>query len=413
MLALGAAEARAGEGARARANFEQAADLAERLGSAERVAEAALGYGADVLGGLWWLSVGVTDERMVDLLERALALLPSDGALRARVLAQRAMQLYWTSERERGTALSAQAVEMARAAGDPTTLLYTLAARHAVLWGPDAVDEQLLVASEAVRLAESSGDRELGLVGLGWRLNDLLVLGERAAVDAAVDTCVGWAVELRQPAYRWYATHCQAMLAMLDGRFAEVEDLIAKALGFNPQVHDQSASQSWAIQMYALRSEQGRLEELESVVTAATELYGAVVPAWHGALAWLYAEAGREAECRAEFERLAEDDFRGLPRDGIWLTGVAYAARACAYLRDADRAAILHEQLRPYAEHQRRHWARHPLPRIGRAVPRTAGGDGRALGGVRPPLQRPPARCTRACARRRGPHTPITSRRGC
>ena len=349
LLALGSAEARAGEGVQARANFELAADLAERLGSAERVAEAALGYGADVLGGLWWQSVGVTDERMVDLLERALALLPSDGALRARVLAQRAMQLYWTSERERGTALSAQAVEMARAAGDPTALLYTLAARHAVLWGPDAVDEQLLVASEAVRLAESSGDRELGLIGLGWRLNDLLVLGERAAVDAAVDTCGRWAVELRQPAYRWYATHCQAMLAMLDGRFAEVEDLIAKALGFNPQVHDQSASQSWAIQMYALRSEQGRLEEMESVVTAATELYGAVVPAWHGALALLYAEAGREAECRAEFERLAENDFRSLPSDGLWLTGVAYGARACAYLEDADRAAVLHEQLRPYA----------------------------------------------------------------
>ena len=68
-----------------------------------------------------------------------------------------------------------------------------------------------------------------------------------------------WAVELRQPTHRWYATHCQAMLAMLDGRFDEVEDLISTALAFNPQVHDQSASQSWVIQMYALRSEQGRL----------------------------------------------------------------------------------------------------------------------------------------------------------
>jgi DNA-binding SARP family transcriptional activator len=348
LLALGAAEARAGEGARARANFEQAADLAERLGSAERVAEAALGYGADVLGGLWWLSVGVTDERMVDLLERALALLPLEGALRARVLAQRAMQLYWTRERERGTALSGQAVEMARAAGDPTTLLYTLAARHAALWGPDAVDEQLAVADEVVRLAESSNDRERGLVGLGWRLNDLLVVGDRAAVDEAVATCARWAVVLRQPAHNWYATHCRAMLALLDGRFAEVEGLISKALAFNPQVHDQSASQSWAIQMYGLRGEQGRLEEMESVLTAATELYPAV-PAWRCALAWLYADARREDACRAEFERLAEDDFRGLPRDGNWLTAIAYAARACAYLQDADRAAILHEQLRPYA----------------------------------------------------------------
>ena len=305
LLELGAAEARAGEGVNARANFEQAADLGERIGSAARVAEAALGYGADVLGGLWWLSVGVTDERMVDLLERALAMLPPDGALRARVLAQRAMQLYWTNEREHGAALGAQAVDMARAEGNPTTLLYTLAARHAAMWGPDAVDEQLVVANEVVRLAASSGDRERGLVGLGWRLNDLLVLGDRAAVDDGVDTLVRWAVELRQPTHRWYATHCQAMLALLDGRLDEVEDLISTALAFNPQVHDQSASQSWAIQMYALRDEQGRLGELEPVLTAATELYEAV-PAWRSALALHYAETGREAECRREFERLAK-----------------------------------------------------------------------------------------------------------
>ena len=348
LLELGAAEARAGEGVNARANFEQAADLGERIGSAARVAEAALGYGADVLGGLWWLSVGVTDERMVDLLERALAMLPPDGTLRARVLAQRAMQLYWTNERERGAALGAQAVDMARAEGNSTTLLYTLAARHAAMWGPDDVDEQLQVADEVVRLAGSSGDRERGLVGLGWRLNDLLVLGDRAAVDDDVDTLVRWAVELRQPTHRWYATHCQAMLALLDGRLDEVEDLISTALAFNPQVHDQSASQSWAIQMYALRDEQGRLDELEPVLTAATELYEAV-PAWRSALALHYAETGREAECRREFERLAENDFGGMPRDGIWLTGIAYSARACAYLGDAGRAAVLHEQLLPYA----------------------------------------------------------------
>ena len=259
LLELGAAEARAGEGVDARAHFEQAADLGVRIGSAARVAEAALGYGADVLGGLWWLSVGMTDERMVDLLERALAMLPPDGAVRARVLAQRAMQLYWTAERERGKTLSAEAVEMARAAGDSSTLLYTLAARHAALWGPDGVDEQLAVADEVVQLAEGCGDHERGLVGLGWRVTDLLVLGRRADVDEAVDTCARWAVELRQPAHTWYATHCKAMLAMLDGRFDEVEDLVSTALAFNPQVHDQSASQSWAIQMYSLRAEQGRL----------------------------------------------------------------------------------------------------------------------------------------------------------
>jgi DNA-binding SARP family transcriptional activator/tetratricopeptide (TPR) repeat protein len=348
LLALGAAEARAGAGIRARAHFEQAADLAERFGSPPRVALAALGYGADVLGGLWWLSVGHTDERMVDLLERALNALPPDGGLRARVLAQRAMQLYWTSEREHGKEMSARAVEMARAYADPGTLLYTLAARHAAMWGPDAVREQLAVANEVVRLAELSGDRERGLAGLGWRITDLLVLGDRNAVDDAIERCEQWAESIRQRAHRWYATHCLAMLAMVNGRFELVEDLTSAALSFNPQVHDQSASQSWAIQMYALRSEQARLDELEDLMVAGVDLYP-MVPTWRCALAWLYADLGRAGECRAEFETVATGDFARIPRDGNWLTGLAYATRACAWLGDSARAAVLYELLRPYS----------------------------------------------------------------
>jgi DNA-binding SARP family transcriptional activator len=348
LLALGGAEARSGAGIRARAHFVEAAELAERFDSPARLALAALGYGTDVLGGLWWLSVGMTDERMVDLLERALAALPPDGPLRARVLAQRAMQCYWTSEREQGKEMSARAVEMARATGDPATLLYALAARHAALWGPDAVEEQLAVADEVVRLAESCGDRERGLAGLGWRITDLLVLGDRNAVDESIRLCVHWAESLPQPAHTWYATHALAMIAMVDGRFDSVEDLTSTALAFNPQLHDQSASQSWAIQIYALRSEQGRLGELEELMVAGADLYP-TVPAWRCALAALYAEIGRDAECRAELDRLAESDFAVLPRDGNWLTGMAYAARACARLGDRERAALLYEQLLPCA----------------------------------------------------------------
>jgi tetratricopeptide (TPR) repeat protein len=244
--------------------------------------------------------------------------------------------------------MSARAVEMARAAGDPATLLYTLAARHAAMWSPDAPEEQLAVADEVVRLAESCGDRERGLAGLGWRITDLLVLGERHAVDESIRLCLHWAESLPQPAHTWYATHSLAMIAMVDGRFDSVEDLTSTALSFNPQLHDQSASQSWAIQIYALRGEQGRLGELEELMVAGADLYP-TVPAWRCALAVLYAEIGREADCRAELERVAERDFAGLPRDGNWLTGMAYAARACAWLGDRKRAAVLYAQLLPYA----------------------------------------------------------------
>jgi hypothetical protein len=83
-------------------------------------------------------------------------------------------------------------------------------------------------------------------------------------------------------------------------------------------------------------------------MAAGVDLYP-TVPVWRCALAWLYAETGRPAECRDQFETLAERDFELLPRDGNWLTGAAFAARTCSWLGDGARAAVLHEQLRPYA----------------------------------------------------------------
>jgi hypothetical protein len=67
-------------------------------------------------------------------------------------------------------------------------------------------------------------------------------------------------------------------------------------------------------------------------------------------LAFGLAELGRKTEAIAEFERLAHDDFAGLPFDGNWLLTMGFLSFACAALGDTARAAALTAALEPYGE---------------------------------------------------------------
>ena len=110
------------------------------------------------------MSAGLTDRSLVSRLEDALILLEDmESGLRARVLARLAMELYWSPERGRADGLVREAVELARRIDDRPALCFALNARRFVIWGPDALNERLQVASELLGLADTSADVELAL----------------------------------------------------------------------------------------------------------------------------------------------------------------------------------------------------------------------------------------------------------
>jgi class 3 adenylate cyclase len=98
----------------------------------------------------------------------------------------------------------------------------------------------------------------------------------------------------------------------------------------------------------ALRREQGRAQELEPALRGFVQQYP-LVPAWRTGLAYLYSELGREAETREQFEFMAADNFAALPNDANWSVGAALLAQACAFLGDAERAAVLYARMLPHA----------------------------------------------------------------
>ena len=103
------------------------------------------------------------------------------------------------------------------------------------------------------------------------------------------------------------------------------------------------------MQMFTIRREQGRLREIAPLVRRFVEQHG-VGAAWRPGLALIYADLGLEPEARAEFERLAANDFAAIPTRRTVADEPRYLTEVCDYLQDRERAGVLYELLRPYSE---------------------------------------------------------------
>jgi class 3 adenylate cyclase/tetratricopeptide (TPR) repeat protein len=343
LVALGNAQTRAADGRAAKETFRRAAPLARDLGFVDLFAEAVEG-----LSG--WPEVGVVDQEAIDLLEEALeALGDHDSAVRARLLARLAIAVYFVSATRRGQ-LAHEAVAMARRVGDPSTLAFALNDAHFVLLGPEGGIDRVALCTELMEVAERAGDHELAVEGRGMRLVDLLAAGEIQAVDREAPIYSRESGMLRQPNYKRYAMFRLAMRELLRGRFENVEATLANlAPGTAHHDLEPNTLQAFGVITFALRRDQGRLDEVEDTFVEFVHQYPAV-PAWRAGLAVLYLELGRREDAQHELDQLAQNDFEAIPLDANWVVAVALCAEVAAQLGDLPRAAWLYDRLLPFAD---------------------------------------------------------------
>jgi tetratricopeptide (TPR) repeat protein len=245
--------------------------------------------------------------------------------------------------------LSKHAVDIARRIGDPALLGYVLDARFQAIWAPDNIGKRRAIAAEMVEVGESTGDLERLFQGHVYRIWTLLELGDLAAVSAEVGIASRIADELRQPAQLWMAAAARTLCALLEGRFEQAGELIEEAFQLGERTIPWNAAVTRHLQLFALRREQRRLDELEATVKGAAHTHR-TYPVWRCVLADLYAQLGRQDDARAEFERLAAGDFTELPFNEEWLLGMTLLADVCTALGDAPRSVRLYQLLLPYRE---------------------------------------------------------------
>ena len=347
LLSLGDARARAGDTEASKQAFREAFELAQRSSSSERMARAALGYGGRIL----W-DVSRDDDQLVPLLERALAAQDAgDDPLRIRLMCRLAGGPLRDASfpPERRAALSEAALDAARRLGDPETLAYAIQGYILGHHSPAHTPAQLALADELIDVATEAGDKERVFEGREERLDSLIELGQMEAARAELESMARLAGELRQPSHLWMACEYRALVALLDGRLTEAEELICEARALGERAQSWNAAVTHRLQLYVLRREQGRLGEMQELVRSSVEEYP-TYPIFRCALAHLCAELGETIESRNVFEAVVKDGRAALPVDEEWLVSIGWLAETAVALSDARRAAVLYELVLPYAD---------------------------------------------------------------
>jgi hypothetical protein len=343
MLALGAARWQASRPERS-STFTQAIELARELGSADRLAQAALGAGGR------FYAPGVIDRPEIELLDEALAGLPAgDSALRVRTLARQAENLVFAEPAARSRELAHDAVDMARRLGEPEALAAALMGLHAALLHADHAEQRRRLAEEALAAAGELGAHEMSALGRHWLLYDLAELGELDEAWRRLGELELLAAELHQPLYRHASLVWRCVLTGLAGRFAEAERLARDSVALAERARAPDARTHFAAQLVALRREQGRLDELLPELERFARDEPTAGP-WRGILPLAYLDAGDSARARAAYDAALAGGVSAVPRTMFWLVSLASLAETAALLGDAPGGAQLYAVLEPHAD---------------------------------------------------------------
>jgi tetratricopeptide (TPR) repeat protein len=348
LTALAQAYQASGDERRIATVFE-AVKVARSNGDVERLARAALVLvvrPASTRGGN-------VDDELVALLDEALTGIGDEPSpLRARVLASLAVELFWGPEVDKRMRYADEALELARAIGDPETLSYVLIRGWAFVDGSQPwVEWFTRLTDEAERAALETGDADALRTINQYAMWNAAVVGNRAESDARYEAYVRYSDQVRQPSARAQRMWTEAGRAAFEGRFDEAEQIVIDSIAVAQQADIAADSISGTVGslFYAIRQGQGRLDELvPAVEDLVANQPGA--PVWRVAAAGALVESDRVEDARPHFMWLAENDCANVPRDVEYPVVLCGLARLSFRIRPPEAITrAIHDRLAPFA----------------------------------------------------------------
>lgn len=323
----------------ARSCAAAAVRLAHRLGDHARLGAAALelaGPPEDAVLG---------EPLDSDLLEGALAGVPSPSPLTSMLQARLAVGYIDAGDPERGAALLATAE--ASAAGDAHAELYVLRARHRTWFDPAALDERLALDERMARIAESSPQAEDRVWATRWLGIDQLEAGDLDGYDRNIDLLTTAGEEFHDAFHQWGAVVRRAGRTTSTGPLTDADALTMEALQLASDMGSEYALAATGELLFALRWRQGRLHELDDLVQELAQREPAARPL----LPLLHLELGRHKEARRALHDLTQQGVRQLLAadtvDVARLTGLTALSLAAFHLDDREAAHQLSDELAP------------------------------------------------------------------
>jgi DNA-binding winged helix-turn-helix (wHTH) protein/tetratricopeptide (TPR) repeat protein len=325
----------------ARDTLLEAVAIGEQLGSSLGIVRAAILFGR-------FIESGTVDPVQVDLIERALALLPPDDPQRTCLLALLAKALSFSREPAATTRAALEVVEATRKLSDPGQRGEALQNCLHALSGADCLRQRLEITAELERIGHEHGSGRALAAAASGRIWTNLELGDVPGVDAALEGLRVIAEHERDPFVRWHVMVFHAMRELIDGRLEASARLASAALALGTKLGEVAAHHVYCVQQSSVLRQQGRIAEAETLVRDVSLRHPAI-GGWQVALAGLEADLGRAQRARAVLDRVLERDLDCLRRDPFTLGALAPAADLCARVGDAEQAKLLYKALLPYA----------------------------------------------------------------
>ncbi len=311
--------------------------VARTLGSPDRLGR----------GTYWYVraATGTGDPQdmseATELAEEALAVLGEAlPAIRSKILAVLARIQDTRGQSSEST--SRQAMALARSCGDPEALGVALLTATGFV-GSLHPRERLALAEELVSAAPPDG-WDGWRDGHSQRAMARLTLGDRGGFEEDVAACERLGVERRFWFFRWIGALWRATLALMDGRFGEVEALAGHAREITLQDPYRLLT---SVQLFRLHLELGNMTDAKAVVAGALDDLptNPILRTMH---ALVLAESGAREEATEEYEEFADDQCAGVPWP-LRPIAMAYRSELVLALHDHVRARWLYDEFRPYA----------------------------------------------------------------
>ena len=343
LISLGEGQRQAGEPG-FRETLLQASNISSLLRDARRAARAAVTNNRGQQS-----SFGVVDEERISALDRALELTgETDPATRARLLSLQGLELQLGPAAERAQSLAREALNLAREAGEARALGDVLRNAILTLVGPDVpLSFRSALAKELLLLAEQLDDPALRFWGEVGLESACVERGEMAAALDAAERRRAIADEVSQPTLTWSSAYFDASFALAQGELERAERLIEEALQYGIQGSEPDALMVYGGAFAELRYMQGRSAEIVDLLVEGVEANPGM-PAWRGGLAAILTGAGRYDEALTVVRDAARDGFAHVPRDQVFLSTLALYADAASQVGDPAVAETLYQQLEPY-----------------------------------------------------------------
>jgi hypothetical protein len=340
LLDKGEALIHASEQASARAALCEAAALARELRASDGLARAALLIARPPESGL-------VDWVQVDLLREALAALHGSDPRRPCLQALLAKALSYSRDLEARTSLALSALALARQVEDPELRAESLRHCHQALSEPHQLQERVAIADELARLGRERGDHRILLHATTAQIQNAMDQGDVPAVDLAIVTLERLVEQVREPYYRWYALVYRSMRQMLHGRFDEMERSALEARRVGVCFGADAAQHYFATQVAGPWRIQGRLSEVETMVSEIVARYPAL-SGWRALLAGVHADRGLRDRGKEVLEQIMREELSTMRTEPFALSAIAPLAELCAQVGTASQAATLYDSVLPY-----------------------------------------------------------------